>query len=194
LTNVARIVIKPYQTAWVEEFAALGRDLRVALGPLALRIDHIGSTAVPGLAAKDRIDIQVTVRDLELAIDAALQGAGYHRVEWIAQDHLPLGYVGPASEWIKWTFVPSGDRRATNVHVRLSGRANQRYALLFRDYLRAFPAATQAYELVKIVLAKHHSADREAYYEVKDPVCDIIIQAAELWAAQINWQPGPSDA
>lgn len=193
MTDITRIVIKPYQTAWIEEFAVLGHDLRVALGRLALRIDHIGSTAVPGLAAKDRIDIQVTVRKLEPAVEAALQGAGYRRVEWITQDHLPPSFAGSSSEWLKWTFVPAADRRPANVHVRLAGRANQRYALLFRDYLRAFPPAAQTYEQIKTVLTKHHAVDHEAYYEVKDPVCDLIIQAAERWADQSDWQPGPSD-
>ena len=61
---MARVVIEPYSERWAGEFAGLARRLRDVLGERALRIDHIGSTAVPGLAAKDRIDIQVTVADL----------------------------------------------------------------------------------------------------------------------------------
>jgi GrpB-like predicted nucleotidyltransferase (UPF0157 family) len=58
-----------YQPTWRDDFLTLGRNLRQALGDLALRIDHIGSTAVPGLAAKDIIDIQVTVLNLDSAVE-----------------------------------------------------------------------------------------------------------------------------
>jgi GrpB-like predicted nucleotidyltransferase (UPF0157 family) len=77
--------------------------------------------------------------------------------------------------------------------VRLAGRANLRYALLFLDYLRANPASAQAYAQVKRALAKLHPEDAEVYYDVKDPVCDIILGGAEVWAAATRWQPGPSD-
>jgi GrpB-like predicted nucleotidyltransferase (UPF0157 family) len=60
--------------------------------------------------------------------------------------------------------------------------------------LRATPNASQAYARVKLALAHHHADDVDAYYDIKDPVCDIIIAAAEAWALQTVWQPGPSDA
>ena len=60
-------------------------------------------------------------------------------------------------------------------------------------FLRANPAAAEAYARVKTALAKYHAAEVEAYYDVKDPVCDIIMSGAELWAAASRWQPGPSD-
>lgn len=63
MTNVTRIVIKPYQTAWVEEFAALGRDLRANLGPLALRIDHIAAWSKRCLS----VDLQKTARGKEIS-------------------------------------------------------------------------------------------------------------------------------
>jgi len=83
--------------------------------------------------------------------------------------------------------------RRVNLHVRLQGRSNQRYALLFRDYLRAHPRAAAAYGQAKTALAHYHADDIEAYYGVKDPVCDIIIAGAESWAAATGWEPGPSD-
>lgn len=187
------ITIVPYQTTWSQEFLTLGEILRQALDELALRIDHIGSTSVPGLAAKDVIDIQVTVATLDPAVEQALNGAGYSRLEHLNQDHLPPGSTAPASDWIKWVFMPPTAQRPTHVHVRLAGRANQRYALLFRDYLRANPAAAQAYAQVKKALARYHPHDKDAYYEIKDPVCDLIIDAAELWAAATQWEVGPTD-
>jgi GrpB-like predicted nucleotidyltransferase (UPF0157 family) len=188
------IVIESYRQEWPDEFRALGDELRRALGDLALRIDHIGSTAVAGLAAKDKIDIQITVRALEPPVAAALNTCGFTRLDWITGDHVPPGAPATPAEWTKWVFTPhDADRRPTNVHVRIAGRANGRYALLFRDYLRANPSAAQAYAQVKTALARLHPDDLDAYYAVKDPVCDIIMGAAELWAAATHWQPGPSD-
>lgn len=187
------IIMIPYQPAWPEEFRALGGILRNALGDHALRIDHIGSTSVPGLAAKDIIDIQITVQALGPAVAQPLHQAGYERIENITQDHLPPGSGSQMSDWTKWIFKPPAFQRPTNVHVRMAGRPNQRYALLFRDYLRAHPPAAQAYARVKNALAKYHALDVDAYYDIKDPVCDIIMGGAEIWAEQTQWQPGPSD-
>lgn len=116
-----------------------GRPAARSVGDLAVRIDHIGSTAVPGLAAKDIIDIQVTARKLVPAVEQALASLGYERVTRITHDHLSPGASGPASDWEKWFFCPPATQRRTNLHVRSEGRPNQRYALLFRDYLRAHP-------------------------------------------------------
>jgi GrpB-like predicted nucleotidyltransferase (UPF0157 family) len=187
------IRIVPYQSAWQAEFMTLGRVLRQALGDLALRIDHIGSTSVPGLAAKDIIDIQVTVRALEPAVEQALQHIGYLLSVHISNDHLPPGGTEIAGEWEKWYFQPPPDQRPTHLHVRVAGRANQRYPLLFRDYLRAHPATAQAYAQVKIALARYHALDVTAFYDIKDPVCDIIMGGAEGWVAATHWELGATD-
>jgi len=71
---------------------------------------------------------------------------------------------------------------------------NQRYPLLFRDYLRASLPARESYALVKRALARLHPDDVDAYYDVKDPVCDLILDAAERWAAETGWQAPQSDA
>jgi len=75
----------------------------------------------------------------------------------------------------------------------VAGRANQRYALLFRDYLRAHSATAESYAELKQRLAKY-LADAETYPEVKDPAVDLIYWAAEEWAGVTRWQMGPSDA
>jgi GrpB-like predicted nucleotidyltransferase (UPF0157 family) len=159
---------------------------------LALRIDHIGSTSVPGLPAKDLIDIQITAAALDDQVRAALTALGYTLREDL-RDHLPPGVVGPDSEWEKWFFIEPPEQRLTNTHVRVQGRANQRYALLFRDYLRAHPLTAAAYAELKRRLAQH-LADPKMYPEVKDPAVDLIYLAAEEWAATTNWQPGSPDA
>jgi GrpB-like predicted nucleotidyltransferase (UPF0157 family) len=190
-----------YRPEWPGEFARLAASIRAALGPLALRIDHIGSTSVPGLNAKDRIDIQVTVADFEpqtvAALAAGLEGIGYSLRPDIASDHRPphlSAEESPDPEWEKRYFRAPEGQRPTNLHVRAAGRANQRYALLFRDYLRTHPAAAAGYGELKRRLAVVAGEDRDAYVDTKDPVCDILLAAAEDWAAATGWAPGPSDA
>lgn len=189
------VEIVEYDSAWPAEFAALAQALRAAVGALALRIDHIGSTSVPGLAAKDRIDIQLTAGGLDdvPAVEAALVPLGYTLAGQLSRDHAPPGWVGSAEQWNKRFFRAPPAQRPTNLHVRAAGRANQRYPLLFRDYLRAHPASAAAYAELKRRLAAG-LRDPDDYPDVKDPACDIIMAAAEDWAIQVGWAPGPSDA
>ena len=186
------VEIVPYQENWPSEFQAIAANLRRALGELALRIDHIGSTSVPGLPAKDVIDIQITVAALDDRVRSAMAVLGYTPLEgW--RDHCPPHVPGPETEWDKLLFLPPPGQRRTHAHARVQGRANQRYALLFRDYLRAHPATAEAYAELKRRLAQS-LADPETYPYVKDPAVDLIYLAAEDWAAATNWQAGPSDA
>ncbi len=191
------IEIVSYNELWPLEFAEIGAALRAALGELAVRIDHIGATSVPGLAAKDIIDVQLTVPALEpfAPIHTAVTSIGYTWRDDIITDHRPPGDSSPDDEWRKWYFAPPPHQRRTHLHVRAAGKANQRYPLLFRDYLRAHPRSAAAYAALKYRLAEYHgrTADNTPYVAIKDPVCDIIISAAEDWAAA-GWQPGPSDA
>jgi GrpB-like predicted nucleotidyltransferase (UPF0157 family) len=189
------IEIVEYKPEWPEEFRRIAAALSEALGDLALRIDHIGSTSVPGLAAKDVIDVQVTVAALEPfdPLEAAFSAAGYSLLPEIVCDHRPPGAAGPDSDWEKRYARAPAEQRRTNLHIRVLGRPNQRYALLFRDYLRAHPAAAAAYAEVKRQLAAHHPEDINAYVTIKDPVCDVIMSAAEEWAAATGWRIGAPD-
>lgn len=185
-----RIEIRAYDERWPAEFETIARDLRAGLGDLALRVDHIGSTSVPGLAAKDVIDVQVSVADLHdprlvVALDGLGTGASRPR-----RDHVPPGDRRDPAEWEKRYLRPPASWRATHVHVREEGRANTRYALLFRDHLRHSPAAAAAYAEVKRALARLHPDDVDAYYAVKDPACDLVMDAAERWARETGWTLG----
>jgi GrpB-like predicted nucleotidyltransferase (UPF0157 family) len=185
--------IIPYQPYWPAEFQRLAATLRSELGELAQRIDHIGSTSVPGLAAKDIIDIQISVTDLSPQLAEALNRLGYTRKTTLTSDHLPPGFDGPASDWEKWFFSRPPGERPTNTHVRIMGRPNQRYPLLFRDYLRAHPHTATAYARLKHALAQN-LADPSTYPDVKDPAVDLIYLPAVDWAKQTAWHPGPPDA
>ena len=187
------VEITPYQDRWPLEFQEIALKLREDLGNLALRIDHIGSTAVPGLPAKDVIDIQITVAALEQPMKTAMTKIGYSQVVENSRDHYPPNVDVVESDWEKWFFSPPEGQRKTHTHVRVQGRPNQRYPLLFRDYLRAHPASAAAYARLKQRLAAH-LADPTTYPDVKDPAVDLIYFAAEDWAAATGWRPGPADA
>ena len=182
-----RVTIVEPKATWPTEFEAIGVTIRKALGPIALRIDHIGSTSVPGLPAKDVIDIQVTVAALDRErLVSALAQAGFVD-QGIGTDHRPPGATGPDDDWRKLLFKPATGR-PVNVHVRVAGNPNQRYPLLFRDYLRAHPDAAAAYARLKRGLADL-GIDPGAYSDVKDPACDLIFIAAEDWAQRRDGTP-----
>ena len=183
------IVIVAYRPEWPVEFARIAAGLRGALGDLALRIDHIGSTSVPGLSAKDIIDVQVTVAELDAAaLDPAFVRAGWTRIVDIDRDHVPPTATGGDQDWRKLMYRPPTEMRPTHIHIRRAGSANGRYALLFRDYLRTHPLAASAYAQVKVALAQNDPYNWDLYYDIKDPVCDIIIAGAEDWAVQTGWR------
>lgn len=187
-----RLVISDYDPTWPDRFREIGTGLRERVGDDALRIDHIGSTSVRGLAAKDVIDVQITVEELAVA-DAwphELLPGLLRRVGNLA-DHVPASGSGDPADWDKRYWSNS---KNVHVHVRANGRPNQRYALLFRDYLRADPLAAASYGALKQALATAAPDDWDTYYEVKDPACDLILAGAEQWAARVAWAYPPSDA
>jgi GrpB-like predicted nucleotidyltransferase (UPF0157 family) len=187
------VEIVPYNENWPAEFQAIAAALRQGLGELALRIDHVGSTSVPGLPAKDLIDIQITVAALDEQLIATMAALGYPLREGLWHDDRPPLFPGPESEWDKLLFHGPPDGRRMNIHARVGGRANQRYALLFRDYLRGHPASAAAYADLKRLLAQH-LADLKMYPDVKGPAMHLIHQAAEAWARTTGWRPGLADA
>ena len=188
---VKDIVNQPYDPRWPAQFASLGRALRTTLGPRALAIHHIGSTSVPGLAAKDVIDVQVTVARLNVPIRAALEDLGFMYRERVVQDHCPPGQALDPNELEK-RFYSRPDPRV-HLHVREAGRYNQRYALLCREYLRAHPMARDAYAEIKRQLARYFPADQAAYYAIKDPVFDTLMAGAFIWAEATRWSVPQTD-
>jgi GrpB-like predicted nucleotidyltransferase (UPF0157 family) len=176
------ITIEPYDPAWPQRFHELGAALRKALGEVALRIDHIGSTAVEGLAAKPVIDIQVSVAALE-PVDPfrePLEGLGYV-------------YRADNTERTKRYFrEPPGTPR-THIHVRRAGSFSEQFPLLLRDYLRAHPDDALAYARLKRELAQRFPHDGAAYTDAKVPYFWEAIRRADDWAQATGWEPGPSD-
>lgn len=191
------VVLSPYRGEWPAEFERLAARLRSAVGTVALAVDHIGSTAVPGLAAKDVIDAQVIVASLDEDTSRVLRllnEAGFvqRNGDWNLRDHVPPSWRGDPAAWNKLVLGPRDeDERASNVHVRAAGSPSERYALLFRDYLRFDSAARDAWALFKTRLAPV-AGTREEYGQVKDPATDVLMTSAERWAKAVGWTPRDS--
>jgi dephospho-CoA kinase len=181
--------------AWPARYRRIEGRLRHAVGDRALRIDHIGSTAVPGLPAKDVIDVQLVVADLVAAdrIAGQLAAAGYPRFapeQWSGPVAGPA--VGPAvapSEPVKRFHGGADPADLVQVHVRSEASPWWRRALVFRDLLRAEPAEREAYALLKRQLAARGTTTTE-YAHAKDPWLDGALGRAERWAADTGWQVG----
>jgi len=176
-----------HDSGWAARAGALTERLRSALGPTALRVEHIGSTAIPGMAAKPIFDVQVSVADLDQADRAfaePLAELGFQQRPF-HQDHVPAGSDDDPARWAKrfWSRRTGGD---VNLHVRVLGSPNERLALLFRDWFRAHPEAVPAYAAFKSVLAGN-VFDIDVYSDVKDPVVDLVVAVAEPWAAATGW-------
>jgi GrpB-like predicted nucleotidyltransferase (UPF0157 family) len=150
------VIIVPYVPIWPDIFAELRDRLVAALGLAAIRIEHIGSTAVPGLAAKPIIDIDVVIAtqaDLPLAI-SKLSAAGY-------------AYQGEKGIEGRHAFAQPAALPPHHLYVCAASSSELRRHIAFRDYLRANPEAAKAYGALKKRLAEKFGEDREGYTEAK---------------------------
>lgn len=184
----------PADPTWPAQAERIVARLNTTCGHRAVRIDHIGSTAVPGMDAKDVIDIQITVASLEVADELAedLLRAGYPRVGSITADVPKAGTdtASPGADTALWhkRFHASGDPgRPTNVHIRVDGWPNQRFALLFVDWLAANPGVRDDYLAVKRSAAQHTDVGR--YAEAKEPWFLDAYRRAWAWADTTGWRP-----
>lgn len=179
------VVITDYDPAWPALFRSLASELRAALGPVAIRIDHIGSTAVPGLAAKPIIDVQISVASLqpETPFRLPLQHLHYH-------------FRADNPDLTKRYFREAPGARRTHIHVRQLGSWNEQFPLLFRDYLRVHPQAAARYAALKRELAQlyRRPEQRQDYVTAKESFIWATMREADTWARAVGWCPGSSDA
>lgn len=166
------IVIVPYDLRWPELFAQQRDAVAAALAPvLAGPVEHIGSTSVPGLAAKPIIDMLARVTDYHAA--AALTPA-MARIGWV---HAPE----PADERLRrWSYCfPDVARRSHHLHVVEHASTGWPTWLAFRDRLRADPVAAGRYAALKAELAARDARDRVAYRAAKAPFIEAVLSGAE---------------
>jgi dephospho-CoA kinase len=172
---------------WPAAFDRVAARLRHAIGD-RYRLDHIGSTSVPGLTAKDVIDVQLTVSSLTEADGLAgrLAAAGFPR--WPGDWWDNPRYPDAEPRWEKRLHGSADPGRPVNLHLRVAGSPGWRFALLMRDHLRADAEARADYLTVKRRLAAENP-DPAAYAMGKDPWFDAEHLAAEKWAAATGWRP-----
>lgn len=170
------IEVVEYSDDWPRAFDGWHARLREALGGSALRIEHIGSTSVPGLAAKPVVDVQVSVAGVadESSYVPAIAGTG-----------VPLRARDDEHRY----FRPGGtDPRTVQIHVCAAGSQWERDHLLFRDYLRAHPHARVAYARLKRDMAERYREDRIAYTEAKTGFILDALEDAGAWAERTGWK------
>lgn len=174
---------------WPGQFAAVGALLRRACGAWAARIDHIGSTSVPGLAAKPLIDVQVSV-----ARPDDLDDPDHPARRRLEDEGFVLVHDNDDRRKRFLRLRDSRDGRLdVNLHVRREGCVSEQQALLFRDYLRARPSARLRYEAEKRRLSRSDWVSVDAYADAKGDVVWAMLREADVWSWS-GWRPGPSDA
>jgi dephospho-CoA kinase len=194
----ARLV--PADPSWADQAQRIVNRLKTTCGHRALRVDHIGSTAIPGLDAKDVIDIQITVESLAVADELAevLLPAGYPRLDHITQDAAKLDarssvdrydHSDDSALWHKRIHASADPGRPTNVHVRVDGWPNQQFALLFVDWLTANPDACAGYLEVKRTADASGRGDIIRYVTAKEPWFSDAYRRAWEWADSSGWRP-----
>lgn len=183
------VVLAPHRDSWTGEYGELAMSLRSL--ELAERgaFDHVGSTSIAGLVAKDVIDIQIRLSDIDTdAVVDRLVGLGYRRrpEPWNNEE---ASRRGPE---MKLVFAPPSGARACNVHVRREGSQGARDALLFRDFLRANDAERDDWGAIKqSIVNRFEAADLATYGQAKQSAWHSLMQRADGWALGENWAPDP---
>lgn len=177
------VLVAP-DASWPQQARRLIERIATVAGRRAQRIDHIGSTAVPGLDAKDVLDVQVVVGELAIAEQLAddLIDAGLVRLCGLRCDSVRDG-----TTWDKAYAANANPTRAVNCHIRPDDSPAWREAVLFRDWLRAHPAGVRDYSQLKHQLAARAWDSIEAYADAKTPFVAGALDQAERWALRSGW-------
>ena len=158
------IELVAHDPAWADAYASAANEIRAALGATALDVQHVGSTAIPGIVAKRRIDVLILVQryDPEAVYREPLVSLGY------AYDHRDELHV---------LFKGSHEGTPFNLHVEEEGSEDAKRMIVFRDYLRSHPEEARRYEHLKKDLAERFSDD-DAYAEAKSSFVQEVLRRA----------------
>jgi dephospho-CoA kinase len=171
---------------WPGQARRLIERLRFSAGGQIIRVDHIGSTSVPGLPAKQLIDIQVVVADLPTAarVAEAARRAGFVHVpgQWFGTDRHSIDHP-------EEVVVDADPGRPVNINIRPADAPIWRETLLFRDWLRSHDKERDAYAAMKRELAQRPDHGVDDYGRDKMPWISAALARAEDWAAAAGWPP-----
>jgi dephospho-CoA kinase len=178
-----KLQLVTFDPTWPDQALRIIKRIQTACSAKVLRIDHIGSTAVPGMDAKDVIDIQAAVASLDVAdeIADALADIGYPRIEHITSD---VPHTDDPALWQKRIHGAADPGRPARIHIRVDGWPNQQFALLFRDWLKANPTVREEYMAVK-----RQALGAPHYSDAKEPWFGDAYRRAWEWAEANGWRP-----
>ena len=163
------VVLTTHQCSWKQLYLQEAQHIQMALGDAALQVEHIGSTAIPGILAKPIIDLMVGIASLSTAdtLLTHLERIGYeHRTQDTVSGRLMLA-KGPPHQRTYYLSLAEVESRFW------------REKLLFRDYLRRHPETAKAYEHLKQELAQQYHDDRSSYTAGKSTFVAQILQSAQ---------------
>jgi GrpB-like predicted nucleotidyltransferase (UPF0157 family) len=182
---VGPVELVEYQTRWPAEFDASAQQLAELNLAGVVAIDHVGSTSVPGLVAKDVIDVQVRVIEVrDEAIVDRLSAAGFRRraEPW---NSVEATRAGPEN---KAVFAAPRGARLVNIHLRQSGGRGAYDNLLFREFLRDDPRIRAMWgDLKASIVRTIPSVDLVGYGQIKARAWTILMVAADEWAETREW-------
>jgi GrpB-like predicted nucleotidyltransferase (UPF0157 family) len=171
------LVVRPYSEEWPNLFRAIREELLAVFSPLAVAIEHIGSTSVPGLAAKPVIDVLLGARSLT-DIEANIAALGNHGYSYVPKYEREI----PMRRY--FVKSPAASLRI-HLHAVEIGSSIWREHLAFRDALRSDPDLRSRYQSLKLRLAEEYADDKSAYTAAKGPFIQSVLAAAlEINAVQ----------
>lgn len=169
MTDQTAVELRPHDPAWIEAARREANRWAEALGENLIRVEHVGSTAIPGICAKPTIDLMPMVRDLG-GIDAkAIQELGY---EWRGE----FGLSGR-----RYCTLTDAGKRLFNVHIFEDGSTHAARMIAFRDYLFSHPDEARAYENEKMCAAAAHPDNTLAYNDAKSDWLQACERRALAW-------------
>ncbi len=171
--DATAVVLAPYDPRWAETAAAEARRISAAIGLSLMRVEHIGSTAIPGMAAKPTVDLMPVVaseNDLDTC-RAPMEALGYL---WRGEYGIPGR---------RYSVLEQSGKRLFHVHIFAEGNESIARHQAFRDYLRAHRDEALAYEAVKRAAAAAHPWNSMAYNDHKSDWVRACQQRALAWAA-----------
>jgi len=166
-----RVEVVAHSQGWAAEFRADARRLRDALGDEVVAVNHVGSTAIPGISAKPIIDILLEVREVE-------------RLDVLGPEMSGLGYEARGEFGIpgrRFFVKNAGLRRTHHIHAFATGTPELERHLAFRDYMISHPENARAYGRLKEGLAREFPTDIEAYMDGKDAFIKEMEREALAW-------------
>lgn len=161
------VELVPYDRAWPEDFEHIREKLERLLAPYAVTTEHIGSTSVPGIAAKPLINVDIILRS---AADIPVA----------TQRLLDQGYEPRGNRYDDdvWAFMRRDGRPPERIYLCPPNNRTHEHRVIFRDYLRAHPAEATAYAALKLELAEIHRHDGDRYTAEKRHFIDAIMEKA----------------